>query len=256
MIYEALIEQLTDPSDEVRQTAVWSLGQLFYKESGKKLAKLLRSDPSEFVRLAAAEALATMRDSSAVVTLVSALEDTDLIVRMVVVSALGKMRNPAGVDPLKRALEKEENAPIREHILEVLYKITGVTHRYLTAEQKKIEKYQREVDANAQNGHAHYNLAVAYFHSKQYAAARTHCEAARQLGTGVGWLRRRLDELPADAFEAAEQAAPVRPAHDGLMEGELAFDSGEVPEADENPDVMRDEDEPGEGGTGPGEQGS
>ena len=249
MIYETLVEQLNDPSDEIRQTAVWSLGQLFYKEAGKKLAKLLRSDPSEFVRWAAAEALATMRDNSSVVSLVAALEDTDVIVRMVVVSALGKLRNPAGVDPLKRALEREENAPIREHILEVLYKITGVTHRYLTTEQKKIEKYQREVDANPQNGHAHYNLAVAFFHSKQYTLARTHGEAARELGTGVGWLRRRLDELPPEAFESVPDAAAPRTgadasAHEDTMEGSLAYDSGEVPESEDNPDVLRDEEEP------------
>lgn len=244
MTYETLVEQLNDPSDEVRQTAVWSLGQLFYKESGKKLAKLLRSDPCVFVRWSAAEALATMHDTSAVVSLEQALEDPEVLVRMVVVSALGKLRSPAAVDPLKRALEKEENAPIREHILEVLYKITGVTHRYLTAEQKKIEKYEREVDANPQNGHAHYNLAVAYFHSKQYAAARKHGEAARELGTGVGWLKRRLDELPADAFLTSEPAPRPRPgAHEDVMEGELAADSGEVPEAQDNPDVLRDEDD-------------
>ena len=255
MIYEALIEQLADPSDEVRETAVWSLGQLFYKEAGKKLGKLLRSDPSEFVRLAAAEALATMRDTSSIVTLVAALEDTEMMVRMVVVSALGKLRTPAAVDPLKRALEREENAPIREHIMEVLYKITGVTHRYLTSEQKKIEKYQREVDASPQNGHAHYNLAVAYFHSKQYALARTHGESARELGTGVGWLKRRLDELPPEAFEQRDEPpAPVRPAHDALIEGELAYDSGEVPEAADNPDID-DDDEDGPG-TGPGGEGS
>lgn len=244
MTYETLVEQLNDPSDEVRQTAVWSLGQLFYKESGKKLAKLLRSDPCVFVRWSAAEALATMRDSSAVVSLEQALEDPEVLVRMVVVSALGKLRSPAAVDPLKRALEKEENAPIREHILEVLYKITGVTHRYLTAEQKKIEKYEREVDANPQNGHAHYNLAVAYFHSKQYALARKHGEAARELGTGVGWLKRRLDELPPDAFAQSEEAPrPRASAHEDVMEGELAFDSGEVAEAQDNPDVLRDDDD-------------
>lgn len=242
MTYDTLVEQLNDPSDEVRQTAVWSLGQLFYRESGKKLAKLLRTDPSEFVRWAAAEALATMRDSSAVLSLVAALEDGDTMVRMVVVSALGKLRNPAAVDPLKRALEREENAPIREHILEVLYKITGVTHRYLTTEQKKIEKYEREVDANPQNGHAHYNLAVAYFHSKQYALARKHGEAARELGTGVGWLKRRLDELPPEAFTApVEELRPGSAApgpHEGAMEGELAYDSGEVAEAADNPDLL------------------
>lgn len=243
MTYETLVEQLNDPSDEIRQTAAWSLGQLFYKEAGKKLAKLLRSDPSEFVRWAAAEAIATMRDSSGVTALVAALEDTDVIVRMVVVSALGKMRNPAAVDPLKAALEREANAPIREHILEVLYKITGVTHRYLTSEQKKIEKYEREVDANPQNGHAHYNLAVAFFHSKQYALARKHGEAARELGTGVGWLKRRLDELPAGSFEVTDE--PPRPPagpHDAAMEGELAYDSGDVPESQDNPDVLGDDD--------------
>lgn len=249
MTYETLVEQLNDPCDEVRQTAVWSLGQLFYKEAGKKLAKLLRTDPSEFVRWSAAEALATMRDNSAVVSLVSALEDSDMMVRMVVVSALGKLRNPAAVDPLKRALERDENAPVREHILEVLYKITGVTHRYLTTEQKKIEKYDREVDANPQNGHAHYNLAVAYFHSKQYALARKHGEAARELGTGVGWLKRRLDELPPGAFETPPEeprkgsAAPA--AHESEMEGELAYDSGEVPETQDNPDVLTDDEDDG-----------
>lgn len=249
MIYETLLEQLGDPSDDVRATAVWTLGQLFYKESGKRVAKLLRSDPCEFVRWSAAEALGQMRDGSSILPLISALEDADLMVRTVVVSALGRLRDPRAVDPLKQALERDENASIREHILEVLYKITGVAHRYLTAEQKKIQKYLQEVSANPSNGHAHYNLAVAYFHSKQYVLARTHCETARELGTGVGWLRRRLEELPADAFTAeAAPGAPEPTEHEGLLEGQLAFDSGEVDEARENPEVLQDEDEPTPGG--------
>jgi tetratricopeptide (TPR) repeat protein len=246
VIYETLLEQLSDPSEEVRETAVWTLGQLFYREAGKRLAKLLRTDPCVFVRWAAAEAMATMRDASSITSLVSALEDGDVMVRMVVVSALGRLRDPRAVDDLKRALEREENAPIREQILDVLYRITGVTHRYLTAEQKKIEKYRQEVDANPQNGHARYNLAVAYFHSKLYAQAREHCETARQLGTGVGWLRRRLDELPPDAFTLppeGEAGTGVPPGeHEAVLEGDLAFDSGDVDEAHDNPDVLRDDD--------------
>lgn len=245
MIYETLIEQLADPSDEVRATAVWTLGQLFYKESGKKVAKLLRSDPCEHVRWAAAEALGQMRDSGAILPLISALEDADVMVRMVVVSALGRLRDPRAVDPLKQALERDENAPLREHIVEVLYKITGVAHRYLTVEQKKIQKYLQEVTGNPSNGHAHYNLAVAYFHSKQYASARTHCETARQLGTGVGWLRRRLDELPPEAFASeAADAAPTPSEHEDLLEGALAYDSGDVEESEDNPDLLRDDEEP------------
>jgi hypothetical protein len=238
MIYETLMEQLNDPSPEVRETVCWTLGQLHYKDATKRLAKLLKGDPSEFVRLAAASALAQIRDRSSTAALTSALEDPDMVVRLGVISGLGKMRDPRAVDALKKALEKDENGQMRDLILQVLFQITGVTHRYLTSEERKIEKYKLEVQLRPESGHAHYNLAVAYFHHRQYILARDQCETARKLGTGVGWLKRRLEELPADAFNPAvpppEPSEAVREyERDAGLEGDLVYDSGEVPSEDE-----------------------
>ncbi|MBI4863513.1 MAG: HEAT repeat domain-containing protein [Candidatus Riflebacteria bacterium] len=190
MIYEPLIEQLNDPSCEVRGVTCWALGELHYREATRRLTKLLKSDPCESVRWTAAQALARIGDASAGPALVGALEDPELVVRMVAVSALGRLKDEKSVEPLKRALERPENTLCRGQILEALRRITGVEHRYLTAEERKIEKYLAEVHENPESGHAQYNLAVAYFHHKQYALARRHCDLARKLGTGVQWLER------------------------------------------------------------------
>jgi hypothetical protein len=257
MTYEALIEQLSDASEEVRETVCWTLGELGYLEAGRRIARIARHDACLFVRMSAVGALARMHDLASVATVASALEDPEPLVRMAAVSALGQLRDPKAVDPLKRALERDENSALRDPILAVLLKLTGVAHRYLSVEEKKIEKYRAEVQASPENGHAHYNLAVAYFHHREYRLAHEHCEAARTLGTGIAWLRRRLDELPPAAIAAPAAPAAPAAAADGApaggpsagpdplasagLEGELAFDSGEVPEAADDPDRSVDD---------------
>jgi HEAT repeat protein len=62
-------------------------------------------DPDNSVRVGAAEALATIKDSRAVVPLIAALKDRDLFVRTAAAKALGKIKDSRAVVPLIAALK-------------------------------------------------------------------------------------------------------------------------------------------------------
>jgi len=246
VIHDTLLEQLSDPSPEVRETVCWALGQLGYKEAVRRLIRILKSDPSEFVRSSAADALSQIGDPAAVHALIGAMEDQELLVRIVTVAALARLKDSRAVDPLKRALDVDDNSPIRELVLKALQQITGLAHQYLTAEERKIAKYQVEVDSHPESGPAHYNLAVAFYHNGQYKEARYHSEQARALGMGVGWLKRRLEEVPTE-HSATDLASPPEQGPEPEAERSLREERGDDGESDDGAceiDLCRDEPPP------------
>ncbi len=55
--------------------------------------------------------------------------------------------------------------------------------------------YGRALLFNPTLADVHNNLGVAYYHNRQYDLAIQHCDRAKALGAGVGWLEERLKTL-------------------------------------------------------------
>ena len=104
---------LRDAKPAVRAAAVQSLGQPDDTAAAETLARVLRSDPNETVRVAAAEALGRMEARSAVPALGAALGDQSVAVRRTSAWALGQIEDKSSVEALVRALG-DHDAQVRE----------------------------------------------------------------------------------------------------------------------------------------------
>jgi len=103
----ALAGALHDTDSEVRQQAVFSLGQMRAQSAAPALVTAL-SDADSEVRAQAAFALGQIRASSAVDGLALATKDKDAEVRQQAVFALGQIRDPKAVASLHTALADAE----------------------------------------------------------------------------------------------------------------------------------------------------
>jgi HEAT repeat protein len=113
-----LSQAVDDPSEVVRENAVWALGEIGHPSVVPALISGL-SDPVLLVREKAAEALGKNRAGSALQPLIRALNDDNLLVRVKAAEALGELGKPAAVEPLIRML-RDENAYVREHAIQAL----------------------------------------------------------------------------------------------------------------------------------------
>jgi beta-lactamase regulating signal transducer with metallopeptidase domain len=108
----ALAEAVHDTDAEVRQQAVFSLGQMRDPSTTPALEGALK-DPEAEVRSQAAFALGQIRSESAVQALTAAVRDKDAEVRQQAVFALGQIRAESAVPALVQAT-KDENEEVRE----------------------------------------------------------------------------------------------------------------------------------------------
>lgn len=196
MVFEVLIHQLEDEDEDVRQNAAWIVGQLCVKDAVPTLVRMLAEDARPLSRHTAAVALGRIRDPGTVPHLERALkEDAESLVRAGSAIGLGLMRDSSALPALKAAAELTENTPLRDHLSEAIRLIGSVQQKHRSALEKKIEKSKRDVAERPDDGAAHNNLGVAYYHNRQYDLAIQHCDRAKSLGAGVGWLEERLKTL-------------------------------------------------------------
>jgi HEAT repeat protein/beta-lactamase regulating signal transducer with metallopeptidase domain len=119
----ALARALSDPSGEVRRSAIQALGSLEDPRSVAALIAALRGDQDPQVRATAAWALGQIEDRSAVPALVEAMtSDRAVEVRRTATWALGQIEDGAAVDGLMRAM-RDADAEVRSTALWALGQI-------------------------------------------------------------------------------------------------------------------------------------
>lgn len=120
-----LLEDLHNPDWQARQKAAKALREYARLLRGTEDLELVQrltaalTDSDWVVRWAAAEALAWVRDRSAVPALVEALDDANWTVRVAVIRALGELRD-AGAAPDIMALMEDPKSLVREAAAEAL----------------------------------------------------------------------------------------------------------------------------------------
>ncbi len=117
-VVSAVLKLLTDPSADVRQSAVSVLGDAGLTEAPAALFSL-RSDRDADVRQSLASALGEIRDPKAVPVLKELLNDTNSDVRESAVNALSEIRDRAALEALIGAL-KSSDASVRRAAAEAL----------------------------------------------------------------------------------------------------------------------------------------
>jgi len=221
VLYEALLQQLSDESEVRREVAAWALGELRYKSANKSISRVFTHDDSEFVRIGCAQALEKIGDSWSVQAIIRGLKDTSLFVREICVTALGRLHDNQAIYPLEQMLKRERDEHLRSMVEEVLEHISGGRKRAASPWERKVFKYLRMIEREPENANAHYNLAVSYFHAKRFTASRKYCKRARELGANVDWIDRKLIEI--EKAEIAEESAK-----EALKEEESAKKSAEM----------------------------
>jgi tetratricopeptide (TPR) repeat protein len=195
MPFEVLLQQLDDADEDVRENAAWILGQLCVKDAVPALVQTLNSTGSPDLRRTAAVALGRMRDPRISPDLVQWLEhDPDRMVRAGCIIGLAMLKDPTTIPSLRHVMDAEQDPLLRTCLAEAIKTVSSVQHKHRSALEKKIEKCRRDVGEHPDSGPAHNNLAVAYYHYRQYDLAIQHCDRAKTLGTGVAWLEDRLRE--------------------------------------------------------------
>jgi HEAT repeat protein len=111
---EALIGALHDSNGDVRETAVWALGNIgdHSSASAEALAGVL-SDPNPEMRRRAAWALGQIDTRRAPPQLIAALNDKDPEMREVTAWALFQIEDPAAIPALQSALAREQNKELQ-----------------------------------------------------------------------------------------------------------------------------------------------
>jgi HEAT repeat protein len=113
---EALVKALDDPDPAVRQASAWALGQLGEDVAGRASWPLIGRlrDCSEQVRLSAAQAIAEIGETEAVVErLAQALKASDATTRRAAVHALLSLDAPPAYPALVEAL-RDDDAEVRQ----------------------------------------------------------------------------------------------------------------------------------------------
>ena len=120
----ALADALRDPVASVRLAAAEALGSTKDSVAVRALMEVLRTDESAQVRRAAAWSLGEIADELAIPALTEALgRDRDADVRRNCASALGSIDNPRATGALARALESDADASVRRQAAEALANI-------------------------------------------------------------------------------------------------------------------------------------
>ncbi|MBR4741935.1 MAG: HEAT repeat domain-containing protein, partial [Desulfovibrio sp.] len=117
LLCEALLK---DPEVNVRYQAAISLGNLAYPESVQALSQAMHDE--EWVQFAVVEALAKIKDYSAITALMQLLSQSSPLVSSAIVDALGDLGDIKIVPMLLNALEKVNDA-LRNKIIKSVVKI-------------------------------------------------------------------------------------------------------------------------------------
>ena len=116
------IKRVAMVTGDVRETAVWALGQLEDATVADGLGQVLASDRDADVRGTAAWALGQLELSSAPRGLLAALTDGDPAVRLRAAWALSEIADAAALPALRAALGKEQDAKVRRAQVRALIK--------------------------------------------------------------------------------------------------------------------------------------
>ncbi|MBQ9537464.1 MAG: HEAT repeat domain-containing protein [Desulfovibrionaceae bacterium] len=117
LLCEALLK---DPEVNVRYQAAVSLGNLAYPESVKALSQAMHDE--EWVQFAVVEALAKIKDTSAISAMVQLLHQCSPLVSSAIVDALGDLGDIKIIPLLLNALERVNEA-LRHKIVKAVVKI-------------------------------------------------------------------------------------------------------------------------------------
>lgn len=117
---EALVAALSSQSDLVVRIAAETLGKVGAASASQSLANLLVTHADRGVHLAAVEALGRIGDSSAIASVIAALDDETGYVRGAAAAALGKWEDPGAIAPLCRRLTVERYPDVRAMIVDAL----------------------------------------------------------------------------------------------------------------------------------------
>ena len=126
---------LKDPEVNVRYQAAVSLGNLAYPESVKALSQAMHDE--EWVQFAVVEALAKIKDRSAINAMVQLLHQCSPLVSSAIIDALGDLGDIKIIPMLLNALEKVNDA-LRHKIVRAVVKIlNGASLALLPSKFKK-----------------------------------------------------------------------------------------------------------------------
>ena len=119
----ALISAQKDDVVEVRREAAEALGRIGRVDSIEPLTRALRKDEALEVRSQAAEALGEIGDTRAVLSLITALGDTESQVRECVAKVLGKMGDSQAIEPLTNLFEHETHGKVKKAAADALHRL-------------------------------------------------------------------------------------------------------------------------------------
>ena len=120
-IVPVIRKALSDADISVQMAAATALAALKDKESARDIARLLNSE-SEQVREAAAESLGNLGETAVVPNLAKALSDKEVPVCRAAAIALGKLKDKSALRPLAEALSNEA---IQSRVAEAMTEICG-----------------------------------------------------------------------------------------------------------------------------------
>jgi len=130
-----LIMALNDKEgSEIRENAAHALGQIAITEAIEPLAKILKTESSEYVKREMCWALGELKGISAIPELIDKIKDNDKETRAKAAEALGKIKDGAGIVPILRAT-KDREVIVQTKAIEALKQFSD---KIL---MKEIEKY-------------------------------------------------------------------------------------------------------------------
>lgn len=125
-IIDALIEQLTDKTTQVRESAAETLGAIGSADTVPHLVETMSRDNDSSVRRRAAAALGAIGSADAVAQLVKTMTaDNDNSVRECAIAALGVIGSANAINHLVETMINDKNNSIRERAAEALGAIGG-----------------------------------------------------------------------------------------------------------------------------------
>lgn len=148
-----LVESLSDPSVDVRLTALRSLARRFDADAIEAVGRRLR-DPRPDIRQLAARILRDAKEPRAAPWLIAASADPDSSVRREVREAIRSMASAEVIDQVLRALGDEETKDVARSLLiemgaEAIEPMLAVLHRAPPRVESAIGEALRTVDAGA-----------------------------------------------------------------------------------------------------------
>lgn len=111
------LKDLNSENIEVRNNAIYYLGENKERRAVHTLIKFLNNDQPKQTRLRAIEALGKIGDSNSVEPLVTLLTEKDKEIRIAAIESLGKIKDPKAIPSLLNVLQEED---IQLYVIRVL----------------------------------------------------------------------------------------------------------------------------------------